>query len=71
MTQRQKDSDYQYASEDSFAEHLEAVPPVVGRLVVCEYTTTCRVTNGANNNRHHVNAEGFKWHIMSPATRNS
>ena len=29
------ESDYQDASEDSLAEHLEAVPPVVGGLVVC------------------------------------
>ena len=34
------ESDYQDASEDSLAEHLEAVPPVVGGLVVCGYTTT-------------------------------
>ena len=34
------ESDYQDASEDSLAEHLEAVPPVVGGLVVCGWWTT-------------------------------
>ena len=34
------ESDYQDASEDSLAEHLEAVPPVVGGLVICVYKIT-------------------------------
>ena len=39
-SKRDMESDYQDAGEDSLAEHLEAVPPVVGGLVVCGYTTT-------------------------------
>ena len=42
-SKRDMESDYQDASEDSLAEHLEAVPPVVGRLVVCRYKITPHV----------------------------
>ena len=38
------ESDYQDASEDSLAEHLEAVPPVVGGLVVCGYMITAHAS---------------------------
>ena len=41
----ERESDYQDTGEDSLAEHLKAVPPVVGRLVVCGYTATAHAVS--------------------------
>ena len=83
MTEREGDSDYQDAGEDSLAEHLKAVPPVVGRLVVCGYTATAQAVSRRFHERFHepfvcstndtmiVPKGDSGGTSMSPATRNS